>query len=88
MVGRGGIFNKGTFHNLDRGDIRIETPDKNEAKELLKFCRKFTVPLRQALRGNQMLTARDTDRIPVMHVCFIEPGHCYVGYSYTKTYLL
>ncbi|MDD9196000.1 23S rRNA (cytidine(2498)-2'-O)-methyltransferase RlmM [Aliivibrio sp. S3MY1] len=66
------------------GDIRIETPDTNEAKELLKFCRKFTVPMRIALRGKEMLTPRDSDRIPVMHICFIAPGHCYVGYSYTN----
>ncbi|MDN3683680.1 hypothetical protein QW180_04405 [Vibrio sinaloensis] len=63
------------------GDIRIETPDTNEAKELLKFCRKFTVPMRQALRGKGILFAKDSPKKPVLHICFVEPGHCYVGYS-------
>ena len=31
-------------------DIWVETADTNEAKELLGFCRKFTVPLRSALK--------------------------------------
>lgn len=32
------------------GDLRVEVADTNESKELVKFCRKFTVPLRAALR--------------------------------------
>lgn len=32
------------------GEVRVEVPDTNESKELLNFCRKFTVPLRNALR--------------------------------------
>ncbi len=32
------------------GELRVEVADTNESKELLKFCRKFTVPLRAALR--------------------------------------
>lgn len=62
-------------------DIRIETPDTNEAKELLKFCRKFTVPLRRALRGKSYLYEIDNTLKPAMHICFIAPGVCYVGYS-------
>ncbi|CAM3025099.1 23S rRNA (cytidine(2498)-2'-O)-methyltransferase RlmM [Vibrio rarus] len=64
------------------GDLRVETPDTNEAKELLKFCRKFTVPLRQAMRGKGLLYKKDNLKKPVMHLCFVEPGKCYVGYSY------
>ncbi|MGF1747503.1 MULTISPECIES: 23S rRNA (cytidine(2498)-2'-O)-methyltransferase RlmM [Vibrio] len=63
------------------GDLRIETPDTNEAKELLKFCRKFTVPVRQAMRGKGLLYNKDNAKKPVMHICFTEPGHCYIGYS-------
>ncbi len=66
------------------GELRIETPDTNEAKELLKFCRKFTVPLRQALRGKGILYSKDSPKKPVMHVCFVKPGHCYIGYSYSS----
>jgi 23S rRNA (cytidine2498-2'-O)-methyltransferase len=63
------------------GDLRVETPDNQEAKELLKFCRKFTVPLRQAMRGKGLLFKQENSRKPVLHVCFIKPGHCYIGYS-------
>ena len=63
------------------GDLRIETPDTNEAKELLKFCRKFTVPMRQALRGKGILFIQDNPKKPVLHLCFVAPGHCYIGYS-------
>lgn len=32
---------------VDRGgELRVEVPDTNESKELMKFCRKLTVPLR------------------------------------------
>ncbi|CAE6923912.1 Belongs to the class I-like SAM-binding methyltransferase superfamily. RNA methyltransferase RlmE family. RlmM subfamily [Vibrio sp. B1ASS3] len=64
------------------GDLRIETPDTNEAKELLKFCRKFTVPMRQAMRGKGLMWNKDNAKKPVLHICFVAPGHCYVGYSY------
>ena len=40
------------------GDLRVETADTNEAKELSAFCRKFTVPLRLALRGNEIPTKK------------------------------
>ncbi len=63
------------------GDLRVETPDTNEAKELLKFCRKFTVPLRSALRGKGKLYPKDNTKKPVLHVCFVAPGCCFVGYS-------
>ncbi|WP_260259562.1 23S rRNA (cytidine(2498)-2'-O)-methyltransferase RlmM [Vibrio intestinalis] len=63
------------------GDLRIETPDTNEAKELLKFCRKFTVPMRQALRGKGILLNKDNPKKPVLHICFVESGHCFIGYS-------
>ncbi|EFP94977.1 23S rRNA (cytidine(2498)-2'-O)-methyltransferase RlmM [Vibrio caribbeanicus] len=70
------------IENMPRcGDIRIETPDTNEAKELLKFCRKFTVPMRQALRGKGILLKRDDDTKNVLHICFVASGHCFVGYS-------
>ncbi|MDW8845662.1 23S rRNA (cytidine(2498)-2'-O)-methyltransferase RlmM [Erwinia sp. MMLR14_017] len=63
------------------GELRVEVPDTNESKELLKFCRKFTVPLRSSLRSAGILLKYETDKRPVVHVFFIAPGHCYVGYS-------
>lgn len=66
------------------GDLRVETPDTAQAKELLKFCRKFTVPLRQALRKRGVLLAKENPKKPVLHVCFTAPGCCFVGYSLTN----
>ncbi|WP_025819927.1 23S rRNA (cytidine(2498)-2'-O)-methyltransferase RlmM [Shewanella marina] len=63
------------------GDLRVETPDTNEAKELSTFCRKFTVPLRQALKKTGALLAKETPRRPIIHVCFVAPGKAYAGYS-------
>ena len=65
------------------GELRVEVADTNESKELMKFCRKFTVPLRAALREAKILASYETAKRPVVHVFFIAPGCCYVGYSYT-----
>lgn len=63
------------------GDLRVETPDTEIGKDLLKFCRKFTVPLRQSLRKRAVLLAKENMKKPVLHVFFTAPGCCYVGYS-------
>jgi len=47
----------------------------------MKFCRKFTVPLRASLRANKILLNYESAKRPVVHVFFIAPGTCYVGYS-------
>ncbi len=65
------------------GDLRVETADTNEAKELSAFCRKFTVPLRQALRGNELLTKKETPHRPVFHAFFLANDHVLLGYSYS-----
>lgn len=65
------------------GTLRVETADTNEAKELTTFCRKFSVPLRQALRGAGKLTQDETHRRPVLHLFFLANNHLMVGYSYT-----
>ncbi|EAU7979502.1 TPA: 23S rRNA (cytidine(2498)-2'-O)-methyltransferase RlmM, partial [Salmonella enterica subsp. enterica serovar Pullorum] len=64
------------------GELRVEVADTNESKELMKFCRKFTVPLRAALRDAGVLTNYETPKRPVVHVFFIAPGCCYTGYSF------
>ncbi|EIT7186361.1 23S rRNA (cytidine(2498)-2'-O)-methyltransferase RlmM [Serratia sp. SRS-8-S-2018] len=70
---------------VDRGgELRVEVPDTNESKELMKFCRKLTVPLRAAMREQKVLMARENPTRPVVHVFFIAPGCCYVGYSYSN----
>lgn len=66
------------------GELRVEVADTNESKELLKFCRKFTVPLRASLRDAGVLANYETPKRPVVHVFFIAPGCCYTGYSYSN----
>lgn len=65
-------------------ELRVEVADTNESKELMKFCRKFTVPLRAALREANILAHYETPKSPTVHVFFIAPGCCYVGYSLTR----
>lgn len=64
-------------------DIFVETPDTNEAKELLTFCRKFTVPLRNQLKKQGWLGKSEQAKSSVsLHILFIRSGCCYVGYAY------
>ncbi|EFL92533.1 putative methyltransferase [Candidatus Regiella insecticola LSR1] len=66
------------------GELRVEVADTNKSKELLKFCRKLTVPLRKCLREHKILLTNYAPSQPVIHVFFIAPGCCYVGYSYSN----
>jgi len=70
---------------VDRGgELLVEVPKTNESKELMKFCRKLTVPLRTAMCEQKVLMARESTTRSVMDVFFIAPGCCYVGYSFTQ----
>ncbi|MCX8650603.1 23S rRNA (cytidine(2498)-2'-O)-methyltransferase RlmM [Gilliamella sp. B2776] len=66
------------------GDVRVEVPDTNEGKELAGFCRKFTVPLRQALRSKRILLKVENPTKPVIHLFFTNSNSCYVGYSLSQ----
>nr|WP_095506014.1 23S rRNA (cytidine(2498)-2'-O)-methyltransferase RlmM [Paraferrimonas sedimenticola] len=66
------------------GELRVETPDNDDAKQLSKFCRKFTVPLRQALRSSGQLLKKENPKRPVIHVLFVAPGQAFAGYSLTN----
>ncbi|GAB2947921.1 23S rRNA (cytidine(2498)-2'-O)-methyltransferase RlmM [Hafnia psychrotolerans] len=76
----------GMLHGVitNGGELRVEMPDTNESKELTKFCRKLTVPLRSAMREQRILGKRENSLRPVVHVFFIASGCCYVGYSYSN----
>lgn len=65
------------------GDLRVETPDTNSAKELSKFCRKLTVPLRQGLRKADILTTSESNRRPTLHAFFLSGQAVMIGYSYS-----
>lgn len=66
-------------------EVVVQTPDTNEAKELLTFCRKFTVPLRAALKHHGMLAVKKSPKnAKTLHILFIASGQCYVGYAYNR----
>lgn len=68
-------------------ELFVETADTNEAKELSTFCRKFTVPLRQALKKQGWLSAKATQKNgQFLHCFFVKPNCCYVGYSYVDNH--
>lgn len=72
-----------TLNPINSSDVVVETPDTNEAKELLTFCRKFTVPLRNHLKKAGYLGKSAQARNSMtLHILFIHSGCCYVGYAY------
>lgn len=52
------------------GQLWVEYPDTTEGRELSKFCRKFAVPLRQALRKHGVLSAKENPQLKRLHVFF------------------
>ena len=66
------------------GELRVEYADTTDGRELSKFCRKISVPLRQALRKKNRLTTKDSHKKPVLHVFFTKTNDkAYIGYSFT-----
>lgn len=63
------------------GDLFVEHTDTTEGRELSRFCRKFSVPLRQSLRNRNKLTHKPNDKKPVMHVFFPDGKTAIIGYS-------
>ncbi|MCQ9123085.1 23S rRNA (cytidine(2498)-2'-O)-methyltransferase RlmM [Rodentibacter pneumotropicus] len=65
----------------------VEMADTNESKALSTFCRKFTVPLRQALKKKGCLMANTPQKCGLfLHCFFVKPNYCYVGYSYINNH--
>ena len=48
-------------------DLRMEMLDTNEGKALSKFCRKLSVPLRQALRKEKILMEKGDNDGAILH---------------------
>jgi len=64
-------------------ELRVETPDTNEGKELLTFCKKISTPLKKALEKQNTVLREPKANRPVMHVMFLTNNTAYVGYSYS-----
>ncbi|MBN7822004.1 23S rRNA (cytidine(2498)-2'-O)-methyltransferase RlmM [Bowmanella yangjiangensis] len=63
------------------GDLRVEYPDTTEGRELSKFCRKFSVPLRQALRKAGKLTQKENPKKPVLFAFFTSSQQLFLGFA-------
>ncbi len=68
-------------------DLRMETPDTNDGKELSKFCRKLAVPLRQGLRKANILTSKKevfnaSQGGAVLHALFLSGQEVILGFSF------
>jgi len=66
------------------GDIFVEHADNEKGKEVAKFCKKFTVPMRQALRREGWLTSKPHSGLPFIHLVFSDSSQCTVAVSYPK----
>ncbi len=69
---------------LSLGDIFAEHADHEKGKEVAKFCKKFTVPLRQALRKEGWLTSKPHSGLPFIHCVFSDSSECTIAFSYPK----
>ena len=52
-------------------ELRVETPDTNEGKELLTFCKKISTPLKKALEKQNTVLREPKANRPVMHLSLI-----------------
>ncbi|WP_412973088.1 23S rRNA (cytidine(2498)-2'-O)-methyltransferase RlmM [Glaciecola sp. MF2-115] len=66
------------------GDIYVEHADNEKGKEVAKFCKKFTVPLRQALRREGWLSKKAHSGLPYIHLVFSDSTECTLAFSYPK----
>jgi 23S rRNA (cytidine2498-2'-O)-methyltransferase len=75
----------GSRGSLRFGELRLETADTNDGKEMSGLCRSIERPLRDALRERAMLVADAPDasanRLPALHVLLPDGAHAYVGAS-------
>lgn len=70
--------------SVQNGLLQVEHADTDAGKDLAKFCRKFAVVLRQALRKNRALTFKEKNHARALHVFFTDFDECLVGYSYSQ----
>ena len=67
------------------GEMRLETADTNDGKEMSGLCRSIERPLANALHDLDVLDktegAVEAPRLPVLHVLLPDGAHAYVGAS-------
>ena len=70
------------FNDESFSDVFAEYFDTEEGKQIAKFCKKFVVPLRSALRKSDTLTHKPDKRKPYLHLVFNTSQSCLVGISF------
>jgi len=73
------VTHSGGSNDLSR--VYVTCPGGDEAKPLLTFYRKFTVPFRQALKKYNNLAKKENLKTRRTYVCFMDYETAYVGYS-------
>ncbi|MBF7072994.1 23S rRNA (cytidine(2498)-2'-O)-methyltransferase RlmM [Glaciecola sp. MH2013] len=63
------------------GDVIAEHADNESGKQIAKFCKKFVVPLRQAMRKSKLLSAKPNHALPYLHLYFSESNESMVCVS-------
>jgi len=63
------------------GDLFVEHPDSDEARQLAGLARAFGNALRPALRQRGLLTEKEDARLPRLHVCFLAGDELLLGCS-------
>lgn len=66
------------------GDVYCEHPETEIGKDMAKFCKKFSVPLRQALRKEKRLSSKPNTGMPYLHLFFESSESCEVCVSFPK----
>ena len=85
---RAGLALPGAAHAtrgaLRFGELRLETSDTNDGKEMSGLCRSLERPLADALRERGILVEsadHAAGRLPALHVLLPDGGHAFVGAS-------
>ena len=67
------------------GELRMETADTNDGKELSGLCRRLELPLAgELLADGALVELEDADApaaLPALHVLFVDGAHVFVGTS-------
>ncbi|GBL03130.1 23S rRNA (cytidine(2498)-2'-O)-methyltransferase RlmM [Glaciecola sp. KUL10] len=70
--------------NVPFGDVFCEHPETENGKDMAKFCKKFSVPLRQALRKHKRLSVKPNNGLSYLHLFFESSESCEVCLSFPK----
>jgi 23S rRNA (cytidine2498-2'-O)-methyltransferase len=82
LVALGALHDEAALTKPLFGDVRVEYPDTEEGKQIAKFCKKYTVPLRNTLRKYGFLSQKAQSHLPYLHVFFERGEACILSVSF------